>query len=198
MSNGEKQRRHMISSMLTILATILIVLPLSSPSVLGAQQETGNAGRLDLGFDKSVPGDKAFIPMIFTPGEEVAIGKIITEIIFPNELLSFEEARKGVPIQSIDAELSARIKTADENSENSILEVVITSKTEEAIPGGILVYLTFGILPEAPTLHTIKLENRSEAFTVDDPPERVGLTTTNGEIESLDIPILFACLFYMH
>jgi len=180
------------------LAALLVVLPLSLPSLLAVQNESSTAHRLNLGFDQSVPGDVAFIAIMFSTSGEVEIGKIITEITFPREILTFKEARRGLPIKSIDAELSTQIKNEDQNAENSILEIVIASKTGEAIPAGTLVNLTFMISPEAPTLHTIVLENRSEAFTTDDPSERVELTTTDGEIESLDIPALFACFFYMH
>ncbi len=180
------------------LAIILMGLPLSFATVLAVQEESGTAHRLNLGFDQSVPGDVAFIAIMFSTAEEVAIGKIITEITFPRQILTFEEARKGLPINSIGAELSTQVKNDDQDSENSILEVVIASKAGEAIPAGTLVNLIFMISPEAPTLHTIVLENRSEAFTTDAPPERVELTTTDGEIESLDIPALFACFFYMH
>ena len=175
-----------------------MVFPLSLPSVLAAQQESGAAPRLNLGFDQSVPGDQTFIAVMFSTADGVEIGKIITEITYSREILSFKEARRGLPINAIDAELSTRVKDDDQNSENSILEIVIASKAGEAIPAGTLVNLTFMISPEAPTLQTIVLENRSEAFTTDDPPERVELTTTDGEIESLDIPALFACFFYMH
>ena len=180
------------------LAALLMVLPLSLPTLLAVQNESSTAHRLNLGFDQSVPGDLAFIAVMFSTSEEVEIGKIITEITFPHQLLSFEEARRGLPIKSIDAELSTQVRNDDPESEKSILEIVITSTAGEAIPAGTLVNLTFTISPEAPTLHTIVLENRSEALTMGDPPERVELTTTNGEIESLDIPALFACFFYMH
>ncbi|MEE8461203.1 MAG: hypothetical protein V3S50_03700 [Acidobacteriota bacterium] len=180
------------------LAALLMLLPLSFPTLLAIQQESSSTERLNLGFDQSVPGDVAFIAVMFSTSGEVEIGKIITEITFPREILSFKEARGDLPLKSIDAELSTQVRNDDPESENSILEIVITSKAGEAIPAGTLVNLTFMISPEAPTLHTIVLENRSEAFTTDDPPERVELTTTNGEIESLDIPALFACFFYMH
>ncbi len=195
---GWRRRGDRLYQIWVGLAALLMVLPLSFPTLLAVQQESSRTERLNLGFDQSVPGDVAFIAIMFSTAGEVAIGKIITEITFPRQLLSFEEARRGLPINSIDAEMSTRVRNDDPDSENSILEVVIASKAGEAIPAGTLVNLTFTISPEAPTLHTIVLENRSEAFTTGDPPERVELTTTNGEIESLDIPALFACFFYMH
>ena len=169
------------------LAAILMVLPLSFPTVLAVQQESGTAERLNLGFDQSIPGDVAFIAIMFSTAGEVEIGRIITEITFPRQLLSFEEARKGLPIKSIDAELSTQVRNDDPESENSILEVVIASKAGEAIPAGTLVNLTFMISPEAPTLHTIVLKNRSEAFTTDDPPERVELQRKN--VRLIDIAL---------
>ena len=195
---GGRPRGERLCQIWVGLAALLMVLPLSFPTLLAVQQESSSTERLNLGFDQSVPGDVAFIAIMFSTAGEIEIGKIITEITFPRQLLSFKEARKGLPINTIDAELSAQVRNDDQDSENSILEVVIVSKAGEAIPAGTLVNLIFMISPEAPTLHTIVLENRSEAFTTGDPPERVELATTDGEIESLDIPALFACFFYMH
>ena len=180
------------------LTAFLVVLPLSLPAVLAVQQETGTGDRLSLGFDKSDPGNQAFIGIIFSTQGKVQIGRIIAEITFPRQLLFFEEARAGLPINSIGAELSTEVRNDDSNSENSILEVVISSTTGTAIPAGILANLTFTLLPEAPTQHVIELKNKAEAFTTDDPPEPVELSTTNGQIESLTTPALFACFFYMH
>ena len=176
---------------------LVVLLGCSGPRALGAQQETGTS-RVELGFDQSVPGEQTFIPIALTPVPGANIGKIVTEIIFSSHLLTFEEARKGSPVKSIDAEVSTRVKEDEENSENSILEVTITSKTGEAIPGGTLVFLTFRIALEAPRAHMIKLENRSQGMSTDDPPEPVELTTAGGEIENLDIAAVFACFFYMH
>jgi hypothetical protein len=180
------------------LATTLMVLLLSFQAVRGVQHESDTTDRLSLGFDKSDPGNQAFIGIIFSTQGEVAIGRIVAEITFPRQLLSFEEARAGLPIKAINAELSAEVRNDDSNSENSVLEVVIASTTGAAIPAGILANLTFTLLPEAPTQHIIELKNKAEAFTTDDPPEPVELSTTNGEIESLSTPALFACFFYMH
>jgi hypothetical protein len=179
-------------------ASILLLLGFFSPHGLAAQQAGGAVSRVELGFDQSVPGEQTFIPIALTLGAEVKIGKIITEIVFASNLLFFEEARKGTPLKSIDAEVSTRVKEDEENSENSILEVTMTSGTGEAIPGGNLVFLTFRIALEAPRAQMIKLENRSQAMTIDDPPEPVELTTAGGEIENLDIAAVFACFFYMH
>ena len=180
------------------LAAILMVLLLSFQAVPAVQHESGTTDRLSLGFDKSDPGNQAFIGIIFSTQGDVEIGRIVAEITFPRQLLSFEEVRAGLPIKAINAELSAEVRNDDSNSENSVLEVVIASTTGAAISAGILANLTFTLLPEAPTQHIIELKNKAEAFTTDDPPEPVELSTTNGEIESLATPALFACFFYMH
>jgi len=181
------------------LATILMVLLLSFQAAVPAvQHESDTTDRLSLGFDKSDPGNLAFIGIIFSTQGEVEIGRIVAEITFPRQLLSFEEARAGLPIKAINAELSAEVRDDDSNPENSVLDVVIASTTGAAIPAGTLANLTFTLLPEAPTQHIIELKNKAEAFTTDDSPEPVELSTTNGEIESLATPALFACFFYMH
>ena len=179
------------------VSVLVVLLGFSGPRAFGAQQETGTS-RVELGFDQSVPGEQTFIPIALTPVPGARIGKIVTEVVYSSHLLSFEEARKGTPLKSIDAEMSARVMPDEANSKNSILEVTMTSQSGEAIPAGTLVFLTFRIKLEAPRAQMIKLENRSEAMTTDDPPQPVELTTAGGEIENLDIPAVFACFFYLH
>ena len=187
-----------LPKMATTLTSALILLGFSSLASLGAQQEGATVSRWHVGFDKSTPGQLAFIPLILSPAEGVEIGKIITEISFPTEWLSFEEARKGASAESVNAVLQTAVRTGDENPENSILEVIVTSEANQAIPSGIVVRLIFQISDLALTGEMIDLTNRAEAFTTDDPPRPVELTVENGEIETLDIPLMFACFFYMH
>ena len=187
-----------LPKMATTLTSALILLGLSSLASLGAQQEGTMVSRWHVGFDKSTPGQQAFIPLILSPAEGVEIGKIITEISFPTEWFSFEEARKGASPDLVNAVLQTAVRTGDENPENSILEVIVTSEANKAIPSGIVVRLIFQISDLAPTGEIIELTNKAEAFTRDDQPQPVDLTAQNGEIETLDIPVMFACFFYMH
>jgi len=191
-------KRGRLSKMATTLTSAVILLGFSSAVLLGAQQEGATVSRLHVGFDKSTPGQLAFIPLILSSAEGVEIGKIIAEISFPTLWLSFEEARKGASANSVNAELQTAVRTGDENPENSILEVIVTSEANKAIPSGIVVRFIFQISDLALTGEIIELTNRAEAFTTDDPPQPVDLTAENGEIETLDIPLMFACFFYMH
>jgi len=194
----ENRKRERLAKMATVLTSIVILLGLSSVASFGAPQEAAKVSRLNLGFDKSTPGEQAYIPIILSLADGVEIGKIITEISFPTERLSFEEARKGASADSVDAQLQSAVKMDDENPDNSILEVIVTSEANKAIPSGIVVRLIFQISDLAPTGEMIELTNRAEAFTTDDPSQPVDLTVGNGEIETLDIPVMFACFFYMH
>lgn len=180
-----------------LVGTILIVLVFFSPLSVAVPQEEGTSSRLNLGFDKSVPGDQAFIPLILTPATGVQIGRIIAEISFSSHALSFEEARPGEPATLVDAHIGTQVRTDEQNPENSVLEVVVATEQGEAIPGGIVAYLTFRIEEQAPA-EVIELQNTARVFTTDNPMEPADLTTTNGEIENLDIPVMFACFFYLH
>lgn len=181
-----------------IVGGILVLLVSFSPVTVATPQVEGTTSRLNLGFDKSVPGDQAFIPLILTPATGVEIGRIIAEITFPSHLLSFEEARRGAAANSADAQVSTRVSAEEQSPENSILEVVVATEEGAAIPGGIVVYLTFRIADHAPGGQIIELQNTARVFTTDDPLDPVELTTTNGEIENLEFPVLFACFFFMH
>ena len=195
----ENRKRERLAKMATVLTSIVILLGLSSLASFGAPQEAAKVSRLNLGFDKSTPGNQAYIPIILSLADGVEIGKIITEISFPTERLSFEEARRGASADSVDAQLQSAVKMDDENPDNSILEMTITSEANKAIPSGIVVHLIFQIADLAPAGEMIPLRaNKAEALTTGDSPQPVDLAVGNGEIETLDIPVMFACFFYMH
>ena len=180
------------------VGSILVVLGFFSPLSVAAPQEEGTSSRLSLGFDKSVPGDQAFIPLILTPATGIEVGRIIAEVSFSNQALSFEEARPGQSATLVDAQISTQVRTDEQNPENSVLEVAVATEQGEAIPGGVVVYLTFRIAEQAPAGQVIELRNTARVFTTDNPLEPADSTTTNGEIENLEIPVMFACFFYMH
>jgi hypothetical protein len=175
-----------------------VLVCLSGAIVAGTRQEEVTLARVDVGDDKSNPGGQAFIPLIFNPTGGTEIATIITRIAFPNKLLSFEEVRKDVSTDLADADIHTGVKTDEKNPENSVLEVEVKGRTRNATAGGFVVNLIFKISREVPVGKTIELETVANALTTDDPPKPVDLAIKNGTIETIELPVLFACFFYMH
>ncbi len=186
-----------------LLAMTLIALGLVSGTGTAAAQEEGTPGRratrLDLGFVQSPPGSHVSVPLTLTLPRGVEIGRVTNEITFPAQLLSFQEARKGLAAEMVEAEVTTEVKQDDQDPDSSILEVTIESKTGMAIPRGVLVDLVFNISEQAQLGKTLVLKNAASAVNLEDPPQPIHpVTGDNGEVAIDEIAIAFACFFFMH
>ena len=155
--------------------------------------------RLDLGFAQSPPGSHVSIPITLTLPRGVEIGSAINEITFPAQLLSFQEVRKGLAAEMVEAEVTTEVKQDDQDRERSILKVTIRSKTGMAIPRGVLIDLVFNVSEQAQLGETLVLKNAASAVNLEDPPQPIDpITGDDGEVAIDEAAIAFACFFYMH
>ncbi len=186
-----------------LLAMTLISLSLvpGTGTATAQEEETPRrrAARLDLGFAQSPPGSHVSMPIILTLPRGLQIGSSTNEITFPTQLLSFQEARKGLAAEVVEAEVTTEVKQDDQDPESSILKVTIEAKAGMAIPRGVLVDLVFNISEQAQLGETIVLKNAASAVSPDDPPQPIDpVTGDDGEIIIDETAIVFACFFYMH
>lgn len=188
-------RKQRPASALMMLTCVFVLLGFSYTTLLVGQQE--EATRLDLGIDKSNPGGQAFLPIIFSPAAGVQVATLSAEITFPAKQLAFQEVKKGGSADSVDVNIQAAVKNSGKNPNESILEVVVENKTGPLM-GGVVANLVFKILEQVPMGEKIQLEESATALTRDNPPKTLRLTAAKGEIETIPVPVVFACLFYMH
>ncbi|MDA2932913.1 cohesin domain-containing protein [Acidobacteria bacterium AH-259-D05] len=186
-----------------LLAMTLISLSLVPGIGAATTQEevtpSRRAARLDLGFGQSPPGSHVSIPITLTLPRGVEIGSATNEITFPAQLLSFQEATKGLAAEVAEAEVTTEVTHDDQDPESSILKVTIEGKAGMAIPRGVLVDLIFNISEQAQLGETIMLKNAASAVSPDDPPQPIDPVTGNdGEIVIDETAIVFACFFFMH
>jgi hypothetical protein len=167
-----------------------------------AQKEEASgrrATRLDLGFVQSPPGSHVSVPLTLTLPRGVEIGRVTNEITFPAQLLSFQEARKGLAAEMVEAEVTTEVKQDDQDPDSPILKVTIESKTGMAIPRGVLVDLVFNISEQAQLGETLVLKNAASAVNLEDPPQPIDpVTGDDGEVAIDEAAIAFACFFFMH
>ncbi len=186
-----------------LLTMTLIALGLVSGTGTVTAQEEGTprrrAVRLDLGFVQSPPGSHVSVPLTLTLPRGLEIGRVTNEIIFPAQLLSFQEARKGLAAEMVEAEVTTEVKQDDQDPDSSILKVTIESKTGMAIPRGVLVDLVFNISEQAQLGETLVLKNAASAVNLEDPPQPIDpVTGDDGEVAIDEAAIAFACFFFMH
>ncbi len=195
---GKKMNR-VICFQRTFLATLIILAgPIFSIHAL-AQEEGRSITTMNLGFDVQQPGHEVFIPLILDVPDGVEVATAVSEVTFPNQLLSFNEVASGLSAQAAGAEVGAVVEIDEENPEDSIVTVTVSTAKGQSIPSGVIADLAFTISEDAPLEQTIKLKNVVRAFTTDDPPGPVDpITGAEGEVQVTATPPVFACFFYMH
>ncbi len=189
---------------LMVLAAITLI-SLSSIAGMGTAiaQDEGTprrrAARLDLGFGQSPPGSHVSIPLTLTLPRGLEMGSTTNAITFPAQFLSFQEVRKGLAAEMVEAEVTTEVKQDDQDPDSSILKVTIESKNGMAIPRGVLLDVVFNISEQAQLGETLVLKNAASAVNLEDPPQPIEpLTGDDGEIVIDEAAIVFACFFYMH
>ena len=183
----------------TFLAALLIMAgPVFSTHAL-AQQEGQKVTSMNLGFDVQQPGHEVFIPLILDVPDGVEVETAVSEVTFPNQLLSFNEVASGLSAQAVSAEVRAVVEVDERNPENSIVTVTVSTAKGQPIPSGVIADLAFTISEDAVVEQTIQLKNVVRAFNTDDPPGPVApITGAEGEVQVTANPPVFACFFYMH
>jgi hypothetical protein len=183
-----------------IIVAALVILAgaaVSTPAL--GQEEAGQVTSLDLGFDTEQPGHEVIMPLILDLPEGVEVGTVVSQITFPTQQLSFAEVTAGLSAQAAGAEVTAVEGVDDQNPENTVITVTVSTGGGGAIPGGMLADLIFTISEDAFLEVSVTLENAVSAFTTDDPPRPVeAITGKAGEILVTATPPVFACFFYMH
>jgi len=181
-----------------VLAGILFLAG-PGPTPVLSQEEAGQVTHLDLGFDTEQPGHDVVVPLILDLPQGVEVNTAVSQITFPTQLLTFRGAIAGLSAQAAGAEVSAVEKEDDQNSQNTIITVTVSTAPGGAIPSGMIADLAFTISENAPIEVTIKLKNVARALTPDDPPRAVEpIMGKEGEIVVSATSPVFACFFYMH
>jgi len=195
----QKEMNRFVFLKRIVPAAILVVAGVVSSTPTRGQAEAAETARLDLGFDTEQPGHEVVMPLMLDLPEGVKVSTVISEITFPTDLLSFDEFSAGLSAQAAGAEVSVVEKPDDQDPENTILTVTVSTPQEGAIPSGMVADLVFTISEDAPIEQTILLGNAVSALTTDDPPRPVDpIMGKEGEILVSATSPVFACFFYMH
>ncbi len=180
-----------------LLATLIILAGAVLSTHAIAQEEGRKVTTLNLGFDVQQPGHEVFIPLILDVPDGVEVETAISEVTFPNQLLSFNEVASGLSAQAANAEVRAVVEVDEQNPQDSVVTVTVSTTKGQFIPSGVIADLAFNISEDAAVEQTIKLKNVVRALTTDDGPVDP-ITGTEGEIQVTATPPVFACFFYMH
>jgi hypothetical protein len=179
-----------------VLCFIIALGSIFSNHALAQEQGTGVTS-MNLGFDVQQPGHEVFIPLVLDVPDGVELDTAISEVTFPNQLLSFNEVASGLSAQAAGAEVRAVVQIDEQNPQDSIVTVTVSTPQGRPIPSGVIADLAFTISEDAAVEQTIKLKNVVRALNgAEGPVEPV--MGTEGEVQVTENPPIFACFFYMH
>ena len=158
-----------------------------------AQAQSEGAVSIDLGMGIAGPGEHAWVPVTLSAGHASRVGRILLEVSFSRQFLSFNSATQVAPAKSLRLDIKTEVQ---ENEGEDVLRVEVSSSSP--LPQGELIQLQFDVSQEA---------QPNQEFSVKSLKQRV--ETLEGEVlearglDGLIIVAIFgeaipACFFYMH
>ena len=127
------------------------------------------------------------------------MGVIEIQIEFPNNLVTFQEARKAIGAYASNAEVTATVEEVEKDVEKSVATIKVTPEPGMRIPTGTVGDLVFKVDEEAPLHAAATLEPRLQAETAGDSPRPISaIGLDGGQIFVGETTLIFSCFFYMH
>ena len=154
--------------------------------------------KLNVGLSTAKPGEPIDIPLTLSKGDEPQVNRVVGEIGFPKDTLSFVDVELGLSGELSDVNVQAVEKEDPDDSKVSLLEVTISG--EKPIRPGILAYIKFRVSTNA-AKGTIVLElKNAKATTMEGKPVQMA-EGRDGQVELFgleeEIPVV-GCFFFTH
>ena len=147
-----------------------------------------------------LPGQEISLPIYLEAATGVEVGSITLDLVFPNQLISFVTVQGSLVSEMVGAEITAEVRADAEDQSKSVLEVTLSipeTGSRQAIPDGLLGFVTVQLAEDAQLDSQIVLKTRGSAMTTGPPPRPVGaLTIHDGVIsvgERLSLPAFSIC-----
>ena len=154
---------------------------------------------LDLGMGQGTPGASVVIQATLKVSDDTDVGAIEIQVEFPNNLVTFQDARKAIGADASNAEVTATVEEVEKDVEKSVAIISVTPEPGMWIPSGTVVDLVFKVDEEAPLKAVATLEPQLQAKTAGDSPRPISaIGLDNGEIVVGETTLVFSCFFYMH
>ncbi len=159
--------------------------------VLGLAQAQSGKASIELGIGVAGPGEHASVPVTLSAGNSGEVAKIMFEVSFPNQLLTFNSVAKGADAESLEITIQTELL---ESEEENVLQVELSSS--DPIPEGDLLELLFDVAPEAEPNDEYTLKNLAQRIETAQ-GEVLEATGLDGFITVVGDAV-FGCFFYMH
>ena len=152
---------------------------------------------VDVGVDTTAPGATTFLPVTLSGSQALPVTKILLELSFPSEALSFTKVEASAN-QSAEVQIKTELgqSKADDESREMVLQVDISAP--HSIRQGEVLRLGFAVSEQAELYKVLKIRNVKQTVVSAEGQELEtvgvdGVITVFPEGSST-----FACFFYMH
>ena len=177
---------------------LLFTVALSGPVFL--PQNSQESTHVVISPTAGLPGQETSLPIYLEAATGVEVGSIALDLVFPNQLISFVTVQGSLVSEMVGAEITAEVRADAEDESKSVLKVTLSipeTGSRQAIPDGLLGFVTVQLAEDAQLDSQIVLKTRGSAMTTGPQPRPVGALTIHDGVISVG-EVVFACFFYMH
>ncbi len=164
------------------------------------QQNSQESTHVVISPTPGLPGQEISLPIYLEAATGVKVGSIALDVVFPNQLVSFVTVQGSLVSDMGGAQITAEVRADAEDESKSVLQIALStleSGSQQAIPDGLLGFITVRLAEDAQLDTHIVLSSQGSAMTTGPPPRPVDALTIHDGVIFVG-EMVFACFFYMH
>jgi len=188
-----------VKTYVSIVTSFLLVTVALSGEVFPQQNSQGST-HVVISPTAGLPGQEISLPIYLEAATGVEVGSIALDLVFPNQLISFVTVQRSLVSEVVGAKITAEVRADAEDESKSVLKVTVSTPetgSRQAIPDGLLGFVTVQLAEDAQLDTQIVLTSRGSVMTTGPPPRPVDALTIHDGVISVG-EVILACLFYMH
>ncbi len=182
------------------IGTFFLLFTVALSGEVFPQQNSQASTHVVISPTAGLPGQEISLPIYLEAATGVEVGSIALELVFPNQLISFVTVQGSLVSEMVGAKITAEVRADAEDESKSVLKVTLSipgTGSRQAIPDGLLGFVTVQLAEDAQLDSQIVLKTRGSAMTTGPSPRPVGALTIHDGVISVG-EVIFACFFYMH
>ncbi len=164
------------------------------------QQNSQESTHVVISPTSGLPGQEISLPIYLEAASGVEVGSIALDLVLPNQMISFVMVQGSLVSEMVGAKITAEVRADAQDESKSVLKVTLSTLdtgSRQAIPDGLLGFVTVHLAEDAQLDSQIVLTSRGSAMTTGPSPRPVDALTIHDGVISVG-EVIFACFFYMH
>ncbi|MEE8176413.1 MAG: hypothetical protein V3T65_00280 [Acidobacteriota bacterium] len=196
-----------------VLFWCMVVMVLACQAV--AQEQAGEAEkapidpnittRVTLGSSSGTPGTSLVVPIYFTPGRELQVGRLKLDVNFVSTNLKFSKLDPGIAAELGNVDISTEVQVGknEKGLETTTLSITASfpsgEPSEKGIPAGLLGYLTLRIEEDGrPASITLRTSAEGSFLGSNEPLADLRSFDATVDVLAPGTQPIVACFFFTH